>query len=57
MPPGGRGGEILPGVALRGAPAAALALPRNSPSFHSACNEERGCAPWLFVDANQNQRT
>ena len=26
MPPGGRGGEILPGVALRGALAAALAL-------------------------------
>jgi hypothetical protein len=34
MPPGGRGGEILPGVALRGAPAAALAPARNSLTFH-----------------------
>lgn len=36
MPPGGKGGEILPGVALRGALAAALAPARNSPSFHGS---------------------
>jgi len=36
MPPGGRGVEILPGVALRGVPAAALAPARNSPIFHGS---------------------